>query len=37
MIMDALRVLYGRAIEEMGYYWFEDPAADEDIYNYVMR
>ena len=30
---DALRV--GRAIEEMGYYWFEDPLADEDIYNYV--
>lgn len=29
----ALRV--GRAIEEMGYYWFEDPLADEDIYNYV--
>lgn len=31
--VDALRV--GRAIEEMGYYWFEDPLADEDIYNYV--
>jgi L-alanine-DL-glutamate epimerase-like enolase superfamily enzyme len=30
---DALRV--GRAIEEMGYYWYEDPLADEDIYNYV--
>jgi L-alanine-DL-glutamate epimerase-like enolase superfamily enzyme len=30
---DALRV--GRAIEEMGYYWFEDPLSDEDIYNYV--
>ncbi|PPQ33715.1 enolase C-terminal domain-like protein [Rhodopila globiformis] len=30
---DALRV--GRAIEEMGYYWFEDPLADEDIYGYV--
>jgi L-alanine-DL-glutamate epimerase-like enolase superfamily enzyme len=31
--VDALRV--GRAIEEMGYYWYEDPLADEDIYNYV--
>src|SRR3984885_6512375 len=31
--VDALRV--GRAIEEMGYYWFEDPLADEGIYNYV--
>ena len=30
---DALRV--GRAIEEMKYYWYEDPLADEDIYNYV--
>jgi L-alanine-DL-glutamate epimerase-like enolase superfamily enzyme len=30
---DALRV--GRAIEEMGYYWFEDPLSDEDIYGYV--
>ncbi len=30
---DALRV--GRAIEEMGFYWYEDPLADEDIYNYV--
>ena len=30
---DALRV--GRAIEEMGYYWYEDPLSDEDIYNYV--
>ena len=30
---DALRV--GRAIEELGYYWYEDPLADEDIYNYV--
>ena len=29
----ALRV--GRAIEEMGYHWFEDPLADQDIYNYV--
>jgi L-alanine-DL-glutamate epimerase-like enolase superfamily enzyme len=30
---DALRV--GRAIEEMEYYWFEDPLSDEDIYGYV--
>ncbi len=30
---DALRV--GRAIEALGYYWYEDPLADEDIYNYV--
>lgn len=29
----ALRV--GRAIEELGYYWYEDPLADQDIYNYV--
>ncbi len=30
---DALRV--GRAIEELGYYWYEDPLVEEDIYNYV--
>ena len=30
---DALRV--GRAIEELGFLWYEDPLADEDIYNYV--
>ena len=30
---DALRV--GRAIEELDYYWYEDPLAEEDIYNYV--
>ena len=30
---DALRV--GRAIEEMGYYWYEDPLAEDDIYGYV--
>ena len=30
---DALRV--GRAIEELAYYWYEDPLAEEDIYNYV--
>ena len=29
----AVRV--GRAVEEMGYYWYEDPLADQDIYNYV--
>lgn len=27
----ALRV--GRAIEEMGFYWYEDPLHDQDIYN----
>lgn len=31
--VDALRV--GRAIERLGFSWFEDPLADEDIYNYV--
>ena len=30
---DALRV--GLAIQEMGYYWYEDPLADTDLYNYV--
>lgn len=29
----ALRV--GRAIEALGFYWYEDPLADDDIYNYV--
>jgi L-alanine-DL-glutamate epimerase-like enolase superfamily enzyme len=29
----AVRV--GRAVEEMGYHWYEDPLADQDIYNYV--
>ena len=29
----AMRV--GRAIEEMGFHWYEDPLADQDIYNYV--
>jgi L-alanine-DL-glutamate epimerase-like enolase superfamily enzyme len=29
----ALRV--GRAIEALGFYWYEDPLAHEDIYNYV--
>ena len=31
--LDALRV--GRALEELGYYWYEDPLADNDIHNYV--
>lgn len=30
---DALRV--GKAIEELGFYWYEDPLADDDLYNYV--
>jgi len=30
--MEALRV--GRAIEEFGYYWFEDPLSIQDHYNY---
>jgi L-alanine-DL-glutamate epimerase-like enolase superfamily enzyme len=30
---DAVRV--GRAIEALDYYWYEDPLAEEDIYNYV--
>jgi L-alanine-DL-glutamate epimerase-like enolase superfamily enzyme len=29
----ALRV--GRAIEALGFYWYEDPLADQDIYNYL--
>ena len=29
----ALRV--GQAIQEMGYYWYEDPLAEQDLYNYV--
>ncbi len=29
----ALRV--GKAIEEMGFYWYEDPLAGDDMYNYV--
>lgn len=31
--IDGMRV--GRAIEEMDYYWYEDPLADNDIHNYV--
>ena len=30
---DALRV--GRAIEELDYYWYEDPLVEEDVYHYV--
>ncbi len=30
---EALRV--GKAIEELGFHWYEDPLADDDIYNYV--
>ncbi len=30
---DALRV--GRAIEDLDFYWYEDPLVEEDIYNYV--
>lgn len=30
---DALRL--GRAIEALGFYWYEDPLRDEDIYGYV--
>ena len=29
----ALRV--GKAIEELGFYWYEDPLVEDDIYNYV--
>ena len=30
---DAMRV--GRAIEDLNFYWYEDPLVEEDIYNYV--
>ena len=30
---DALRI--GRAIEELNFYWYEDPLVEEDIYNYI--
>ena len=30
---DAVRV--GRAIEELDYYWYEDPLVEEDLYSYV--
>ncbi len=29
----ALRV--GKAVQEMGFYWYEDPLHEQDIYNYV--
>ena len=29
----AIRV--GRAVEEMGFYWYEDPLADDDLYNAI--
>ncbi|MFW6174430.1 MAG: enolase C-terminal domain-like protein [Chloroflexota bacterium] len=29
----ALRV--GRAVQELGYYWYEDPLAEDDLYSYV--
>ena len=29
----AIRV--GRAVQELGFYWYEDPLADDDLYNYV--
>ena len=30
---DAMRV--GRAIEDLSFYWYEDPLVEEDIYNYI--
>jgi L-alanine-DL-glutamate epimerase-like enolase superfamily enzyme len=30
---EALRV--GRAVERLGFHWYEDPLADDDLYNYV--
>ena len=30
---DAMRV--GRAIEDLNFYWYEDPLVEEDLYNYV--
>ena len=30
---EALRV--GQVAEELGFYWYEDPLADDDLYNYV--
>jgi L-alanine-DL-glutamate epimerase-like enolase superfamily enzyme len=30
---DAVRV--GRAIQDMGYYWYEDPLAEDDLYAYT--
>ena len=31
--LEALRV--GRAIQELGFHWYEDPLAEDDLYNYV--
>jgi L-alanine-DL-glutamate epimerase-like enolase superfamily enzyme len=28
-------VYLGRAIEDLGFYWYEDPLAEDDIYNYT--
>ena len=30
---EALRV--GRVVQDLGFYWYEDPLADDDLYNYV--
>ena len=30
---EALRV--GRVVEDLGFHWYEDPLADDDLYNYV--
>jgi L-alanine-DL-glutamate epimerase-like enolase superfamily enzyme len=30
---EALRV--GHAVEDLGFHWYEDPLADDDLYNYV--
>ncbi len=30
---DAVRV--GRAIEDLDYFWYEDPLVEEDVYNYI--
>src|SRR5439155_15917970 len=30
---EALRV--GRVAQDLGFYWYEDPLADDDLYNYV--
>src|SRR5258706_471373 len=30
---EALRV--GRVVEALGFHWYEDPLADDDLYNYV--
>ena len=29
------RFAWGEAIQELGFYWYEDPLADDDLYNYV--